>query len=284
MFRRKLTGFIRLFRPELPFAAGVCVVIGEIVALGAFPAMREAALGFACGFFISGSALVSNDYFDLDVDRVNAPERPLPSGMVTPTEALIWAALAMALGLAAALAVSPLTLVLAAVAGAVGVLYNWHFKQAGLLGNLMVAFSVGFTFVLGGLIAGRPFEGLVWFFALDAFCIDLGEELAGDAMDMEGDRQRGSRSLAIVYGKQTALRLSAGIFAFVVLISPLPYLLGWLGLPYLILILLADVVTVYATVRLLGSRTSEEGRGYMRMIYLTVLFAMMGYIGTEWFG
>ena len=91
MLIRKLTGFIRLFRPELPFAAGVCVVIGEIVALGAFPSVRQAALGFACGFFISGSALVSNDYFDLDVDQVNAPERPLPSGMVTPAEALIWA-------------------------------------------------------------------------------------------------------------------------------------------------------------------------------------------------
>jgi len=88
MLYKKLKGLIQLFRPELPFSAGVCVFLGEIVALGRFPSLREAALGFACGFFISGSALVSNDYFDLEVDKVNAPDRPLPSGAVSGSDTI----------------------------------------------------------------------------------------------------------------------------------------------------------------------------------------------------
>ena len=77
-----------LFRPELPFAAGVTVLMGEIVALGGLPSAREALLGFTCAFLLSASALILNDVFDLEVDRVNAPERPIPSGAVTVWEAI----------------------------------------------------------------------------------------------------------------------------------------------------------------------------------------------------
>ncbi|MGD8403562.1 MAG: hypothetical protein PVJ21_07870 [Anaerolineales bacterium] len=41
MKSNKLLGFIRLFRPELPFAAGVTVLVGEMVALGGLPSMRR---------------------------------------------------------------------------------------------------------------------------------------------------------------------------------------------------------------------------------------------------
>ena len=120
MMNRKIKGIIQLFRPELPFSAGVCVVLGEIVALGAFPSVREALLGFVCGFFISGSALVSNDYFDLEVDKINSPNRPLPSGAVSPSEAIILAAVAMVIGLTASFAISIHALMLSLVFGLVG--------------------------------------------------------------------------------------------------------------------------------------------------------------------
>jgi len=283
ILNKKIKGIIQLFRPELPFSAGVCVVLGEIVALGSFPSIREAALGFVCGFFISGSALVSNDYFDLEVDKINAPQRPLPSGMVSPTEALILAAVAMLIGLAAAYAVSIPALILSIVFGAVGVLYNWRYKQAGLLGNLMVASSVGITFILGGLAVDQPFNPIVWFFSLTAFLIDFGEEIAGDAMDIEGDKKRDSKSIAILRGKKFALRISGGAFLLVFLISFIPYFMGWLGLTYLVTICLANVITLFSTVRLLRSQTPEDGRKYMRFIYIGATFGMLAYIIAQFF-
>ena len=53
----------------------------------------------------------------------------------------------------------------------------------------MVNFSVGMTFVFGGIAVDKPFEIIVWFFATITMLIDLGEEIAADAMDIEGDRQ-----------------------------------------------------------------------------------------------
>jgi geranylgeranylglycerol-phosphate geranylgeranyltransferase len=99
MLAQKLKGSVQIFRPELPFAPGICVVLGEIIALGNFPTFQVAALGFLCGFFILGSAIVLNDVFDLEVDKVNTPERPLPAGIVSPSEAIVLAILATLIGL-----------------------------------------------------------------------------------------------------------------------------------------------------------------------------------------
>ncbi len=276
--KQKVRGMVQILRPELPFAAGVCVILGEVVALGALPPIRQAVLGFLCGFFISGSAIVLNDYFDLEVDRVNTPERPLPSGLISPREAILLAILTALIGLGAAWLLGVSAFILCFLFWGIGCLYNWKFKEAGLLGNLMVSANVGFTFLLGGIAAGQPWDGMVWCFALMAFLIDLGEEIAGDAMDIEGDKMRGSRSIGIVHGRKFALRISASLFSLVILISWIPVLWGWAGISYMILIAVTDLLIVVYTVRLLQSRTPEEGRKAMRGIYLGALFGVLAAI------
>jgi len=212
------------------------------------------------------------------VDKVNAPQRPLPSGIVSPAEALLFAAFTMLAGLVAALAISVPAFVISVIFGAIGILYNWKYKQAGLLGNLMVASSVGITFILGGLAVGQPFNPIVWFFGLTAFLIDFGEEIAGDAMDIEGDKKRASKSIAIVRGKKFALRISAGTFLLVFLISFIPYFMGWLGIVYLFTICAANAITLISTFKLLKSQTPAEGRKYMRFIYIGATLGMLAYI------
>jgi geranylgeranylglycerol-phosphate geranylgeranyltransferase len=278
LLNRKTRGIIQLFRPELPFAAGVCVVLGEIVALGKFPPLLEMTLGFLCGFFISGSAIVLNDYFDLEVDRINAPTRPLPAGIVSPREAIILTAITTFIGLGASFMMGVPAFILCVIFWLIGFLYNWKFKEAGLAGNLMVSSSVAITFILGGIAVAEPWNKIVWSFGLMAFFIDLGEEIAGDAMDMEGDKERDSKSIAIVRGKDFALMVSSLLFGLVVLISFVPVIFEWLGSSYLLMIFITDVLIVVFTFRLLKSKTPEEGRRCMRGIYLGALFGMLAFI------
>jgi len=275
---KKIKGLIQLIRPELPFSAGVCVVLGQLVALGKFPSFQEIILGFLCGFFISGSAIVLNDYFDLEVDKVNAPERPLPAGIISPPEALLFSSATTFTGLAAAYVLSFPAFILCLIFWVIGFLYNWRFKEAGLLGNLMVSSSVAITFILGGMVVGDPWNKIVWCFVLMAFFIDLGEEIAGDAMDIEGDKKRGSRSIAIVKGRSFALVISGLLFSLVVLISFIPVIFKWLGVSYLLMIFITDILVVVFTIRLLKSKTSEEGVRAMRGIYLGALVGMIAFI------
>lgn len=278
MLPKKMKAVIQIFRPELPFAAGICVVLGEFIALGKFPALSEIALGFLCGFLISGSAIVLNDYYDLEVDKVNAPDRPLPSGLITPSEAILLTALATLVGLAASLFLGFPSFLLCTIFWLIGFLYNWRFKEAGLIGNLMVSSSVAITFILGGIAVGQPWNKIVWCFALIAFFIDLGEEIAGDAMDMEGDQKRDSKSIAIRYGKKFALAISGTCFTLVVLLSFVPTFFGWLGMSYLFMIAIMDLIICVFTMRLMKSKTPEEGRTSMRQIYMGALFGMLAFV------
>ena len=278
MANKKLRGLIHLFRPELPFAAGICVLLGEIIALGHLPALREAVLGFSCGFFISATALILNDYFDLEVDQINAPERPLPSGQVTKGEVVALSILTTLFGLASAYWIGLPELLVALVFCFIGVLYNWKYKEAGLLGNLMVSASTAVTFILGGMIVGEPWNKIVWIVGLIGFFLDLGEEIGADAMDMEGDKKRKSRSIALVRGRPFAIRLASSLFFLVVLISFVPVVLGWMGTLYLVLILITSFFTILFSIRLLRSQTLDQGKTSLRGIYLGALFGMLAFI------
>jgi len=264
----KACAIIELIRADLVLGAGIFVVAGELLGQGRLPPLPEALLGFLTGLFISGSANISNDYFDREVDRINQPGRPLPSGRVSVIELWTLSLLFAAAGLGAAALLGWPVLALATAIWAVAFLYNVLLKEMGLLGNLCVAFCVGMTIIIGGTIVGS-INGIVLTFAALAFLFDLGEEIASDAMDVKGDILRSSSSIAKRKGRIYALRLSVGILASFILLTLLPFFMGWLGYGYLLLILAADLLMARFSYRLIRSNTIEEGRSAIRQLYLT---------------
>lgn len=271
---KKIKGLVKLLRIDLPFSAGVCVVMGQLLALGKFASLFETISSFLSIFFVSSSILVLNDYFDVETDKINAPDRPIPSNLVTASEALFLSLILLLLGLILSYLISVAALFCSIVLSIIGFLYNRKFKKNGLLGNLMVSFSVGMTFIYGGLSVGQPFNKIVLFFGVIAALIDLGEEIAADSMDMRGDILIDSNSLAIKYGKKAALKISGYIFLFVILLTSIPFLINWFPLVYLVPILIMDISIGYSAIKLLKSQ-NEEGRKYIRWIYLGSTFGLL---------
>jgi geranylgeranylglycerol-phosphate geranylgeranyltransferase len=269
-----LTAYFSLFRFELPFSAGVCVVLGQVLALGTLPPVSIIIYGFGAIFFISASALILNDYFDIEIDRINAPERPLPSGRVSPGGVVFLFCIVSLTGLLLSYLISITALVLAMLLWTVAFLYNRRFKLSGIAGNLMVSFSVGMTFIFGGVSVGMPFETLVWFFGVLAFLINLGEEISADIMDMRGDRAIDSKSIPITYGADKAMTVITVIFGTVIVISLAPFVFNLLPLLYLIPVVIMDAVIVYSVVRFRRSK-HEESRIYVRAIYLGALLGVL---------
>jgi len=228
--------------------------------------------------------MIFNDLFDLEVDRINTPHKPIPSGKVTPTEAIVFGVVTALIALLIAGWISPLVLVLCLVLWTLGFLYNWKLKASGLMGNLIVATNVAMTFILGGISVGEGDNPLVWIFGAIAFVFDLAEEIAGDAMDMEGDKKRDSRSLAILYGKQAALQISGMLFVVMILLSLLPVVLGETSLAYILPIGLMDVAILYFGVRLLKSATHAEGHQAMRGLYISATIGLVAFILSRFMG
>lgn len=267
-----------LVKPELPIAAGICVVAGEIIASENLPTIFSGLMGFLVGFFISGVAMITNDYFDLDVDRINRPERPFPSGRISSFELIALALLFSIAGFLAAASLGSHVLIIAIAMWIVSNLYNWRYKETGLLGNMIVGFCLSMLFICGGAAVGGLEKGIVWIFGALVFVFDLGEEIANGALDMEGDEKRSVRSVARIYGKKHALRVSGFLFALFILISFLPFALGWLGIVYLIIFVPMDLAILYFVTKLIASETIQDGRARVRQLYLSTMFFIVAFI------
>jgi len=269
-----IKAFVQLLRFELAFAAGICVMVGGFIASQGQLQWPLLASGFLCGFLMAGSANTMNDYFDVEVDAENAPDRPLPSGRVSRRGALVFSLVTALAGLGLSLTISLNVFACSMVVGVLSVLYNWKLKQTGLPGNITVAICVACTFIMGAIIAGDMFNKYVWLLSLLAFLVDLGEEIAGDAMDEEGDRIRHTRSVAIKYGKKVALKISAAIFSLVVIISLLPAVMGKMNGIYTVLLIVVNVAVLIFAWNLMNSKTREKGLLYMRAIYTTAYLGL----------
>ncbi len=263
----KIRACADLIRLDLAFGAGFFMVAGEVFAIGGLPPLNQMLFGFLTLFFISGSANISNDYFDRDVDRINLPTRPLPSGRITVPELWILFFLFTAAGFTTAALLGSLVLALVIVFWGIALLYNIKFKEYGLAGNLIVALCIAMSCVLGGITVGT-INGVVLTFAALAFFFDLGEEIASDAMDVKGDQVRSSESLAKRRGRTYAMRMAGVMFIVFFVVTLLPFFMGWLGYDYLFMVAVTDLWMIYCSTNLVRFRTIEEGRVLIRRLYL----------------
>lgn len=274
----KIRSIVALARPVNSLTVGGAVVVGEIVALRSLPSIHEALLGFLTGLFISSSAMVLNDYFDVEVDKVNAPHRPLPMETISIPEAMLLATAASAAGLIAAGLLSWLNLAIAAMFWMVGFLYNWRFKATGLPGNVLVSTSVGIPFIYGGVSVGDPSNMILWSFFVVAFLANMGREVAKGIIDVRGDELRDAKTVARMRGAGVAAHMSSLFLFSAILFSFVPYLLGWLGGVYVAMIMLSDVVMAYPALELLRSRTPMEVRRRKRQILLGMFLGLLAFV------
>ena len=264
---KKVRSLIEISRPDLTLAGGLCVITGQIISMHGLPSPFVGLMGFLTGFFVSGSAIILNDYFDYEVDLINSPSRPIPSGEVSLSEALVLMVLFAAAGFLSAGLIDITPLIFALFIWLVSVLYNWKYKEAGLLGNMMVALSVAWFFIFGSATVGKLGNTMIWVWSAMAFLFDLGEEIASDAMDMEGDMKRSARTLPILHGKTYAIHVSTLLFMLFISMS---FIIVLMNRNYLFIMIPLDLVVLYLSLKLLKSDNIEEGKKTIRMMYLAV--------------
>ena len=267
-----LRGFVELTRPGNVVAAGVLTFTGSFVASGFGAAATPVAAAVAATIFATAAGNAVNDYFDRDVDRVNRPDRPIPRGAVTARAGGAFSGL-LFLGAVVAAVTLPITAIAIAVANLLAlVVYTKLFKGLPGVGNVVVAYLTGSTFLFGGAAVGQVTSPAVAvLFALAALAT-LSRELIKDVEDIAGDRAEGLRTLPIVAGESAALRVGAAVLAVAVAASAVPYLMGTFGLVYVAVVLPADVVMLDAVRRSFADPGTAQRRLKRGMFLAAVAF------------
>lgn len=244
---RPLRGLLELARPGNAVAAAVLTFTGSFVAGGTLTEAGWIVAAVLATVFATAAGNAINDYFDREIDRINRPDRPIPRGAVSPKGAVIYAGILFLGAVIAALALPPLAIAIAVVNLLALLAYTELFKGVPGVGNVVVAYLTGSTFLFGGAAVGRPLDAIVLFVL--AALATLTREIIKDVEDIEGDRQEGLRTLPIVIGARRALSIGFGILVIAVLASIVPYVRGTFGIGYVLLVVPADVVMLWATVR-----------------------------------
>ncbi|HET6349081.1 MAG TPA: geranylgeranylglycerol-phosphate geranylgeranyltransferase [Candidatus Krumholzibacteria bacterium] len=248
--RARLTAFIFILRPHNMLASALAVLAGNYIAHGGRDGLAAVAVLTA---LVTGAGNILNDYFDLDVDRINKPGRPLPAGRISPRGALVMYALLSVAVTAGAVFFAPWHAAWLIIGWqiALAVYARWC-KRWLVAGNVLVAAISSSAFLAGALVAGNATAA--WVPGAIAFAFVLCREIVKGAEDVEGDSAGGVHTLASVFGQARAGTTAAVCMLVLAALLPVPALALGYHAGYLIAMeLLVAPVLLGGAVRVTGS-------------------------------
>lgn len=276
----KLGGFMRLVRPVNCLMMGFAVIVGAALAnLDKTTFLKPDLLyGFVTGFTLTAASMSINDYYDREIDALNEPKRPIPSGTVKPREALVFALCLTAIGLVAALLSGIYSLVLAIFAWAVFVAYTTVGKRSGLPGNFLVSVCVAIPFVYGSVVVADTVELNVTIFALLAFLSNTGREITKGIVDVKGDQSRHVVTLAVRFGNKQAAAAAVVFYLLAVSLSLVPWYLGLVSWRYVPFVAVTDVGLVGSSLLLIRDHSRENARRIKNAVLLWFVFGLLAFV------
>jgi len=260
---------------------GFAVVVGALIAAQMPVAEHEAlklVLGFITASTLTGASMAINDYYDRGIDAINEPDRPIPSGLVKPVESIILSAFLALCGLIAAVLTNPLSSLIAALSLIVSVSYSTFGKLTGLPGNFMVSLCISLPFIYGGVALKGFIEPKTIFFAILAFLTNTGREIIKGIADMEGDKVRGVKTLAISHGPKKAAQAALIFFMLAVILSPLPIILGLVNILFIPPLIVADIGFVVSSISLVKDYNRKNAKKIKSMVLLWMIMGLIAFI------
>jgi geranylgeranylglycerol-phosphate geranylgeranyltransferase len=247
-------GLLTITRPMNSVAAGLAAIVAYLIATDTI--IPKTLLLFVVVTLVTAAGNVINDYFDVDIDQVNRPDRPIPAGRVSLPAARAYAVTLFLAGILVCLFTNELCIAIAVINTLVLIGYAARLKRTPLLGNITVSYLAASMFLFGGALGGLPVLLHVMPFAVMTFFAMLARELIKDAEDVDGDRADGAVTIPIRYGIRSTMLLALSCAVLGIVASLAPYL--WWGLWYIYGILLVDGIILVACIKVVRSTTPEE--------------------------
>ncbi len=201
---------------------------------------------FAClsGGLIAGGANVINDYYDIEIDKINKPHRPIAAGLITQKEGFVYSLILYFVGIIFGWLVNWQAFVVSIFSSVLLFLYSAKLKRTVLWGNLSVSLATALAFIYGGIAVNRLSYAIIP--AVFSFLYHLGREIIKDVEDVEGDKADNIITFPIKFGEILALKLATLVYLVLIILTIVPFILKIFGLYYLIIVIgVVDLVVTY---------------------------------------
>jgi geranylgeranylglycerol-phosphate geranylgeranyltransferase len=277
--------YLEITRPANAVMAAVAVLLMAIIDFNhGIPII----LGFITVLFATSGGNVINDFFDYKIDKINKPERPIPSGRISLKNAKNYSYSLFIISTILSILISYLVLniipfLIVIICCGIMYLYARYFKAMPLIGNIVVAVLTALCFILGGVILAfdtSSFPILTTSFALGffAFAMTLAREITKDMEDVEGDKIENARTLPILVGNKKSSILSAVLIIITALISPILYIQGIFNIYYLIIMIIPILLFLYCAYNILKNQSPETCGKVSKLLKIGMLISFVAFI------
>jgi len=280
----RAVGFVRLIRPVNCLMMGFAVIVGASLVMSdplSAGIMLWLILGYVTAFTLTGASMAINDYYDREIDAINEPNHPIPSGIVKPQESLIFAAILTILGLAAAALTNPPNpscLIVAVISWVVSVTYNTKGKRTGLPGNFLVSTCVAISFIYGSFVVGQGLGLSTVLFASIAFLSNTGREVTKGIVDIKGDESKKIRTVAISHGEKAAAYVASLFFLSAVCLSFLPIFLGLVRVWFIPFVAIADLGFIASSAMLIREYSRENAKRIKNLVMVWMMIGLIAFM------
>lgn len=294
-------GYWQLARPFTLLAPALGMASGGVVAYFAAgdklvrgpDFLKVLLLGTIAAALLNAGSNALNQIFDLDIDRINKPGRPLCIGSVSSFGAGVFAAITGAMALVLAAVISALTghwgtIALFALAALFSFAYSvppMRMKARGWWANLTVALPRGTLLkVAGWSLAQSVLSVEAWYIGLVMGLFLVGATTTKDFADVRGDAAYGVKTLPVVYGARKAAKFVAPFLVLPFLLIPLGAPLGALTGHTVDLVALGAICLLWGghiAARILSdpdSLTQTENHPAWRHMYYMMIFLQVGFV------
>ncbi|WP_363466136.1 geranylgeranylglycerol-phosphate geranylgeranyltransferase [Halogeometricum borinquense] len=265
-------GLLELTRPGNIFSAGILTFTGSFVGAGVFTTPYHVLAAVLATVFATGAGNAVNDYFDREIDMINRPDRPIPRGAVSARGALAFS-IVLFLGAVVCAVFLPIEALVIAVVNLLAlVAYTEYFKGLPGVGNVVVGYLTGSTFLFGAAAVNNALDPSVLILFGLAALATVTREIVKDVEDIAGDKEEGLKTLPIVVGERPALFIGVSAMVAAVGASVYPYFNSGFGLAYLVLVIPADILMLAACVQSFEDPSAAQKRIKHGMLLATAAF------------
>ncbi len=228
----KISAFWKIIRP---LNTGITFLVVFLIILALNPAilLSTAILAAVSAGLTAAAGNVINDIADIEIDKINRPDRILPSGLLSKTGAGVYCLALVAGAYFTSAYVSRPAFSIVVVANLFLVLYSLRLKRVILAGNIVVAGLTGLACLYAGVIAGH--EGPSLIFAGFAFLVNLIREIIKDIEDRTGDEKNGVITFVSKYGIGTTRKLITTLTVLLILLTCIPSAVGMMRLEFFLI-------------------------------------------------
>ena len=275
----KLGGFIRLMRPLNCIMMGFAVAVGAVLGFGqgSFDLLRIF-FGAITGFMLTAASMALNDYYDRAIDAINEPKRPIPSGIVTSKEAVVFTFALCIVGFSFAFFTSLICFGVSIVAWIFLMTYVTVGKRSGLPGNFLVSACVAIPFLYGSIALLDYVPLNVLLFAAMAFLSNTGREITKGIVDVKGDSVEGVKTVAVSHGENRAAIIAAIFYISAVCLTPIPVFLNLVSWIFIPIVLITNMGLIASSVILIKDHSREKARKIKKYVLYWFLIGLLAYL------